>query len=129
MIGVMIEDPRTWTVPTGPWHPNFDPAVEVEMLRTFALRLIGRYPGYGVRLVVTEPGYMHVEIADGERVVASVLISLNSEDGERWYYQYSLAGEGAGRVDWEFGAEWMDGAIEELVRYVGDRTQVDEFDR
>ena len=117
MRGVMAEDPRTWAAPAGPWHPNFDPAVEVEMLRAFALRLIGRYPRYGVRLVVTEPGYMHVEVVDDGRGVASVLISRNSDDGGRWYYQYNLAGEGSGGLELEFGAEGMEGAVEELRRF------------
>jgi hypothetical protein len=111
-MGVMGEDPKTWGAPSGPWHPNFDPKVETEMLRTFALQLIGRYPDYQVRLVVTEPGYMHVAVSKDKRKVATILITLNSDDGIDWRYEYNLRGEGGCIIEREFGPSGLDASID-----------------
>jgi hypothetical protein len=112
------EDPRTWLVPSGEWHPDFDPAVEVEMLRAFATRLIGRHPQYGVRLVVTEPGYMHVDVIRTGKVIASVLIAAGPKDGQKWSYLYDLASGGKGGLSLEFERDGIDGAVDQLHAFV-----------
>ena len=106
--------------PSGEWHPDFDPVTELEMLREFSLRLLARYPQYAVRLVVLEPGYMHVTIIEAEPF-ASVLIALNSDDRTNWYYEYSLAREDAGDFELRFRPDGIDSALDELHRSLADR--------
>ena len=89
------------------------------MLRAFAARLIERHPEYAVRLVVSEPGYMHVEIdVGGARRVAELLVAADSPDGVRWGYAYDLSSPRAsGGLELQFGADGIDDAIEELHRF------------
>src|SRR5688500_4242511 len=84
---MVTSDPHTWTTPPGPWHPQFDPATEVEMLRTFALRLRERDPRWIAELIVTEPGYMHVQLHRGDESSAELRVVLG--EGNRGY-RYGL---------------------------------------
>ena len=91
------------------------------MLRAFALRLIARHSQYGVRLVISEPGYMHVDVTDRESAFASVLVSLDSNDGTSWHYKYNLASEAGDPFELEFDAAGIDDAVEQLHVYATGR--------
>jgi hypothetical protein len=113
------EDPNSWSPPPGASHPDFDLPAEVAMLRAFALRLLARYPRYSVRLLMSEPAYLHVDVIDAGTTVASILMALNSKDGANWFYEYDLSGEGDVDLECRFGPDEIDAAVEELHRSVG----------
>lgn len=96
------EDPKTWFVPAGPWPSGFDPREELTMLRAFSDRLLQIDSSFGVALVVTEPGYMHVRVDRDRGPIAELLITMDSEDGSQWRYLYLLSNIRDGLSELEF---------------------------
>lgn len=96
------EDPKTWPVPAGPWPSGFDPREELTMLCAFSDRLLEIDSSFGVALVVTEPGYMHVRLDRDRDPVAELLLTTDSEDGLQWRYLYLLSNIRDGLSEHEF---------------------------
>jgi len=109
-------DPRTWTAPAGPRHPDFDPAVEIEMLRRFSLLLQEAAPDVEAVLVITAPGYMRVDFLRHGRRIGNVLVAHAGYAPGKYLYDF------AGPDDDAFGLEFCDDDIASAVEAVARRS-------
>ena len=111
-----VDDPKTWDASTGGSHPDFDPIVDVEMLRRVALMLTGREPSYSVRLGAEDPGYRSVEIRKNGIDHAELHVVLGETKHSPLRYGLFLLGPlGADEDGGEEYFQSADGVVEYLI--------------
>lgn len=71
--------PQSWQTPQ--WHPDHgNPAIELEHLRSFAVRLLSAVPEATATLEVPEPGLMDVRVELSGGMVAEIYSVPSPED-------------------------------------------------
>ncbi len=73
------QHPHSWHAPQ--WHPDHgDPVIELEHLRSFAMKLVSAVPAATAILEVPEPGLMDVRVELARGMVAEVYSVPSRED-------------------------------------------------
>ncbi len=77
-------NPDTWEAPAGPAHPDFDPGIEIAMLKDAAKRILRLNPRYAVELEAPDPAYVVVTVQREKTAVAEIHVVLR-DDGKPGY--------------------------------------------
>ena len=65
------QHPEHWQSPQ--WHPDYgDAGIELDQLRSFAIKLLSAVPTARVALEIPEPGLMYVRVESASGIVAEV---------------------------------------------------------
>lgn len=91
-------DPQSWHPPR--WHADHgDPAIELDHLRSFAVKLLSAVPTATATLEVPEPGLMDVRVELARGMVAEVYSVPSLEDEGQRRFAIFLCPDTAGESE------------------------------